>query len=113
MIYTKEVENMCPVAKGAKMCIRDSLDIWSVSKPQVAVFPVYIISRFMDSDNHHAGYLLYVCQKDVYKRQSVKPPHLTLDLELLKESTINTRIGRYRNKKISPIYTPVSYTHLY
>ena len=44
--------------------------------------------------------------------QLVKPPHLTLDLELLKESTINTTIGRYRNKKISPIYTPVSYTHL-
>lgn len=42
---------------------QNHLDIWSVSKPQVAVFPVYIISRFMDSDNHHAGYLLYVCQK--------------------------------------------------
>lgn len=38
-------------------------------------------------------------------QSSVKPPHLTLDLELLKEEYYNTRIGRYRNKKISPIYT--------
>ena len=37
MIYTTEVENMCPVAKGAKhepapipeeMCIRDRYDSW-------------------------------------------------------------------------------------
>ena len=30
----------------------------------------------------------------------VKPPQTTRDLELLKESTIRTRIGRYKNKNI-------------
>lgn len=32
---------------------------------------------------------------------SVKPPHTTRDFELLKESTMSTRIGRYKNKKMT------------
>ena len=31
----------------------------------------------------------------------VKPPQTTLDLESLKERTIKTRMGRYKNKKIA------------
>ena len=31
----------------------------------------------------------------------VNPPHTTLDLELLKERTTKTRIGRYKNKKMT------------
>ena len=31
----------------------------------------------------------------------VNPPHTTRDLELLKDRTINTKIGRYKNKNIS------------
>jgi len=30
----------------------------------------------------------------------VKPPQCTFDLELLKESTIKTAMGRYKNKNI-------------
>ena len=30
-----------------------------------------------------------------------KPPHTTRDFELLKESTMSTRIGRYKNKKMT------------
>jgi hypothetical protein len=34
-------------------------------------------------------------------QSNVKPPHLLLDLEELKESTIKTRIGAYKNKMTS------------
>ena len=35
---------------------------------------------------------------------NVNPPQITLDLELLKDNTINTKMGRYKNKKIRTKY---------
>ena len=45
--------------------------------------------------------MMFSLLKQFLYQSSVNPPHLTDELELLKESTISTIIGRYKNKNIS------------
>jgi hypothetical protein len=57
-----------------------------------------VISRVVAN----ADMIFWLLKQFMYQ-SSVKPPHVTRDLELLKERTISTTMGRYRNRKINPI----------
>ncbi len=51
---------------------------------------------------YKAFIMLWFLKSSLYQWR-VKPPHLDLDFELLKDNTINIIIGAYRNTKIRPI----------
>ena len=48
-----------------------------------------------------SAFMIVLSVKQEAYHFKVNPPHTTLDLELLKERTTKTRIGRYKNKKMT------------
>ena len=48
-----------------------------------------------------SAFMIVLSVKQEAYHFKVNPPHTTLDLELLKERTTKTKIGRYKNKKMT------------
>lgn len=68
--------------------------------------PGHLVERVHRSGTEHDAAVLsfHGTDADRGKRSDDgrdKPPHTTRDFELLKESTMSTRIGRYKNKKMA------------